>query len=139
MEESAHVNNKSESDSDSVSVNSAEPEAVEDLEQLGNDIFGESEDENYEFHGFYNDDTVSQISGDSDDEAENFKGFDVDFTMLDKFEDGWKRELPTAFERYVSDNYIPPNCGRTIDKPDGNFTYLDYFQLLITDDIIVEI
>ena len=48
-----HVaNNKRESDSDSVSVNSAEPEDVEDFEQLANDISGESEDENYEFHGF---------------------------------------------------------------------------------------
>ena len=139
MAESAHVNNESESDSDSVSVNSAEPEDVDDLEQLANDIFGESEDENYEFHGFYDDDTVRQIFGDSDDEAEPFEGFDVRFTMPDKFEDGWKMELPTAFDRYVSDDYIPPNCGPTINKPDDNFTYLDYFQLFVTDDIIAEI
>ena len=37
MTESAHVNNKSESDSDLVSVNSAELEDVNDLEQLAND------------------------------------------------------------------------------------------------------
>ena len=48
----AHVNNESESDSDSVSVDSAEPEDLDDLEQLANDIFRESENENYEFHGF---------------------------------------------------------------------------------------
>ena len=139
MAESAHVNNKSESDSDSVSVNSAEPEDVDNLEQLANDIFWESEDKNYEFHGFYDDDTVRQIFGDSDDKAEPFKGFDVRFTMPDKFEDGWKMELPTAFDRYVSDDYILPNCVPTINKADDNFTYLDYFQLFVTDDIIVEI
>ena len=128
MAESAHINNESESDSDSVSVNSAEPEDVDDLEQLANDIFGESEDENYEFHGFYDDDTVRQIFGDSDDEAEPFEGLDVRFTMPDKFEDGWKMELPIAFDRYVSDDYIPPNCGPTINKPGDNFTYLAIFS-----------
>ena len=35
----------------------------------------------------------------------------------------WKKmELPTAFDRYMSDDYLPPNCGTTINKPDDNFT-----------------
>ena len=53
--ESARVNNRGEIDSGSVSVSSAEPKDVEDLEQLANDVRGESEDEYHEFHGFYND------------------------------------------------------------------------------------
>ena len=64
MAESVHVNNESESNSDSVSVNSAEPEDVEDLEQLANNIFWESEDENYEFHGFYHNNTVKKTFDD---------------------------------------------------------------------------
>ena len=40
--ESAHVNSRGEIDSDSVSVSSAMPKDVEDLEQLANDVFGES-------------------------------------------------------------------------------------------------
>ena len=59
--------------------------------------------------------------------------------MPDKFEDGWKMELPTAFDRYMSDDYIPPNCGPTINEADNNFTYLDYFQLFVMDNIITEI
>ena len=108
MAESAHINSESESDSDSVSVNSAEPENVEDLEQLANDIIFIFTLSKNEFHGFYYDDTVRQIFGDSDDEAEPFKGFDVHFTMPEKFEDGWKMEFSTAFDRHVRDNYIPP-------------------------------
>ena len=61
------------------------------------------------------------------------------FTMPDKFEDGWKMEFRTAFDRYVSGDYIPPNCGPTINKPDNNFTYLGHFQLFVMDDIIAEI
>ena len=76
--------------------------------------------------------------GDLDDEAEPFEGFDMHFTMPDKFEDGWKMELPIAFDRYVSDDYISPNCSPTINKPDNNFTYLDHFLLFVTDDIIAE-
>ena len=58
---------------------------------------------------------LSDIFSDSDDEA-------------GKFDDNWKMELPTAFARYVSDDYIPPNCGPAIDKPDDNFTYLAIFS-----------
>ena len=34
---------------------------MEDLEQLANDVLGEIEDENYEFLGSYDNDTVRQI------------------------------------------------------------------------------
>ena len=44
-----------EDDLDSVSVSSAEPDNLEDVKRLANEIFGESEDEDHEFHGFYND------------------------------------------------------------------------------------
>ena len=49
------------------------------------------------------------------------------FTMPDKFEDGWKTELPTAFDRCMSHNYIPcaPNSGPTFSKrDDNNFTVI---------------
>ena len=39
----------------------------------------------------------------------------------------------------MSDDYIPPKCGPTINKLDDNFTYLDYFPLFVMDDIIAEI
>ena len=52
MAESAHVNNESESHFNSVSVNSAEPEDVEDLEQLASDIFGEVKMKIMSFMGF---------------------------------------------------------------------------------------
>ena len=48
-------------------------------------------------------------------------------------------ELPIAFDRYMSDNYIPLNCGPPINKPDNNFTYLDYFQLFVAYNIITQI
>ena len=44
-----------EDDLDSVSVSSAEPDNLEDVSRLANKIFGESEDEDQEFHRFYND------------------------------------------------------------------------------------
>ena len=66
-----------EDDLDSVSVSSAEPDNLEDVEGLANEVFGESEDKDHEFHGFYNDETVRQIFGDSDDEAEPFAGFSL--------------------------------------------------------------
>ena len=39
---------------DSVSVSSAEPNDLEDVERLANEIFGESEDKDHESHGFHN-------------------------------------------------------------------------------------
>ena len=132
MGESAHVKKESESISDSVSVNSAEPEDVEDLEQLANDICGKVKMKIVSCrHGFYYDDTVRQISDDSDNEAEPLKCYDVHFTILDKFEDGWKMELPTTFDRYVGDDYIPPNCGLTIDIPDDNIITWTIFSCLL--------
>ena len=93
-----------EDDLDSVSVSSAEPDNLEDVERLANEIFGESEDKDHEFHGFYNDETVRQISGDSDDEAEPFEGFcgvDVRFKMPQNFEENWTKELPNVFDRLI--------------------------------------
>ena len=92
----AYVNNESESDSDSVSVDSAEPEDLDDLKQLANDIFRESENENYEFRGFYDDDTVRCV-------VTPMMKFNLSkvsmcilrshFTMPDKFEDGIANSL----------------------------------------------
>ena len=36
-------------------------------------MFDESEEEGYQFHGFYEDQTVRDIFGDSDDESEPLK------------------------------------------------------------------
>ena len=68
-------------------MSSQEPDELEDLERLANDIFCESEEEGYQFHGLYEDQTVRRVFGDSDDESEPFEGFNVDarFKMLDNF------------------------------------------------------
>ena len=47
---------------------------LEDLKRLANNIFDENEEEGYQFHGFYGDQTVRDIFGDSDDESEPFEG-----------------------------------------------------------------
>ena len=128
-----------EDDLDSVSVSSAEPDNLEDVERLANEIFGESED--HEFHGFYNDETVREIFGDSDDEAEPFEGFcgvDVHFKMPQNFEENWTKELPNVFDRLIREDFVAPEPGPTIERP-NNFTYLDYFQLFITNETIEQI
>ena len=57
-----------------IRISSQESDELEDLERLANDIFDE---EGYQFHGFYENQTVRDIFGDSDDESELFERFNV--------------------------------------------------------------
>ena len=58
-----------EDDMDSVSVSSAEPDNLEDVERLANEIFREREDEDHEFHRFHND--ARRTRKITDDAAQN--------------------------------------------------------------------
>ena len=58
---------------DPVSVSSAEPDNLEDVERPANEIFGESEDKDREFHGFYND--ARRKRKITDDAAQNEERF----------------------------------------------------------------
>ena len=61
------LNNRGEIDPDSVSVSSAEPKDVEDLEQLANDVFGEKCEMNTMISIDFTM-MVRQVFGDFDDE-----------------------------------------------------------------------
>ena len=62
-----------EDDLDSISVSSAEPDNLEDVERLANEIFRESEDEGHEFHRFHNDARCKRKI--TDDAAQNERRF----------------------------------------------------------------
>ena len=62
---------------ESGSASSQESDELEDLKRLSNDIFDKSEKEGYQLHGFYEDQTVRDISGDSGDESELFERFNI--------------------------------------------------------------
>ena len=90
-----------------ISISSQEPAELEDLERLAKDIFCESEEEGYQFHGFYEYETVRGVFGDSVDESEPFEGFSVDarFKMLDNFENNRVKDRPTIFDKVIPKDY----------------------------------
>ena len=75
-----------------------------------------------------------------DDESEPFKGFNVDvrFKMLDNFENNWEKDRPTMFNRVIPEDYAVPEPGPTIERA-NNFSYLNYFQLFVSNQIIEKI
>ena len=58
--------------------------------------------------------------------------------MLDNFENNWVKDRPTIFDRVIPEDYVVPEPGPTI-KMSNNFSYLDYFQLFVSNEIIEKI
>ena len=57
--------------------------------------------------------------------------------MLDNFENNWAKDRPTIFDRVIPEDYVVPDPGSTIERP-NNFCYLDYFHLFVSNEIIEE-
>ena len=58
--------------------------------------------------------------------------------MLDNFENNWAKDRPTIFDRVIPEDYVVPEPGPTIERA-NNFSYLDYFQLFVSNEIIKKI
>ena len=58
--------------------------------------------------------------------------------MLDNFENNRVKDRPTIFDKVIPKDYAVPEPGPSIERS-NNFSYLDYFQLFVSNEIIEKI
>ena len=81
----------SENETESGFTSSQESDELEDLERLANNIFDKSEKEGYQFHGFYEDQTVRDILGDWTMSLKSLKD-SMSLQNAGQFESNWVKK-----------------------------------------------